>query len=123
MLSFSRRTPGFFGLVGSYRTSHLRRHVSRRVWDASFASMNGWERRTIKLRSGEQVVFRYEAHISSGSFVMELLAPDSNVVVRWDGQSTAITPFTASLPGRHAVLATADHAVGSFRLEVLPAGA
>jgi len=122
MLGFGRRSPGFFGSVGSYRASHLRQHVSRRVWEESFAAMNGWERRTIKLRAGAQMLLRWEAQVRGGSLVMELLAPDGSAALHWEAQPPVTTPFVATLPGRYVVRMTADHAAGSFRLEILPAG-
>ena len=121
MSADSKKTPQFsFSRAGACSTRHLRRHTSRSVWEASFSSMNGWERRSIKFQMGDQVRFQYQSHAESGSLSVVLMAPDGSVVLRWGAEPAGVaTVFTASLDGRYGVQVTADHASGGYRLELL----
>ena len=115
-----KKTPRFsLGRAGSCSSRRLRRHTSRKVWEASFASMNGWESRSIKFEVGDQALFQFQSHIESGSLLVELAAPDGTTVVRWGDKPSETTAFTASAAGRHRVRVTADHASGGYRLELL----
>ena len=115
-----KKTPRFsFYRAGSCSSRRLRRHTSRKVWEASFASMNGWESRSINFEVGDQALFQFQSHIESGSLLVELAAPDGTTAVRWGGKPSETTAFTASVAGRYRVRVTADHASGGYRLELL----
>lgn len=116
-----KKTPRFSrGPGGRCSMRHLRRHVSRTVWDSSFASMNGWEMVSTKLEAGEQARFQYESRVQSGTLWMELIAPDGTIILRWGDKPVETYTLTANLPGRYRARVTADHAAGGFRLELLP---
>jgi hypothetical protein len=108
------------GPNGRCSTRHLRRHVSRTVWDASFASMNGYEQMSTKLEAGDRARFQFDSHVESGSLWMELVAPDGAILFRLDGGAAETYALTAALPGRYRVRVTADRAAGGFRVELLP---
>ena len=122
MVNDRKKTPRFsLGRAGACSTRRLVRHTSRTVWEASFSSMNGWERRSIKFEAGDQVRFQFQSHIESGLLSMELIAPDGSAVLRWGEEPSETTAFTASLEGKYQVRVTADHASGGYRLELLAA--
>jgi hypothetical protein len=53
-----KKTPRFSrGPNGRCTMRHLRRHVSRTVWDSSFSSMNGWEQVSMKLELATKCAF------------------------------------------------------------------
>jgi hypothetical protein len=117
-----KKTPRFSsGPNGRCSMRHLRRHTSRTVWDSSFSVMNGWEVVSAKLEPGDQARFQYESRLESGSLAMELVEPSGSTVFRWEGTQSGTYVLTASLAGRYSARATADHAAGGFRLELLPA--
>jgi hypothetical protein len=121
MWGFRKKAPGFSrGPNGRCAYRHLRRHVSRHVWDSSFSSMNGWEQVSMKLAAGDQVRFRYEGRAQSGLLWMEWIAPDGTVVFRRSDEPSEVHTLTANLAGRYCARVTADHASGGFRLEILP---
>jgi hypothetical protein len=120
MFGSKRSGPRFSsGPNGRCSMRHLRRHVSRTVWDSSFSSMNGWEQVSTKLQVGDQVRFQYGSRVESGSLLMELLAPDGAAVHRFGDESSETYTLTAYLAGRYSARVTADHAAGGFRLELL----
>lgn len=121
MLNSQNKAPRFSrGPGGRCTMRHLRRHVSRTVWDSSFSSMNGWEMVSTKLEAGDQARFQYESRVQSGSLVMELIAPDGTTVFRWGDESSETYTLKANVAGRYSARVTADHAAGGFRLELLP---
>lgn len=113
-----KKAPRFGGRSGSCSMTHARRHMSHTVWEASFASMNGWERRPITFEAGDRVRFEYGSHVEIGSLSMELIAPNGTTAVHWGEKSSETTEFEASLTGRYTVRVTADHAAGGYRLEL-----
>jgi hypothetical protein len=108
------------GPNGRCSMRHLRRHVSRTVWDSSFASMNGYEQVSTKMETGDRARFQFESHVESGSLWMELVAPDGTILFRLDGGAAETYALAAPLPGRYSMRVTADRAAGGFRLELLP---
>jgi hypothetical protein len=121
-MSDGKKAPRFSsGPNGRCSMRHLRRHTSHTVWDSSFSSMNGWEVVSAKLEAGDQARFQYGSRLESGSLVMELIEPGGSTLFRWEGAESGTYVLTASLAGRYSARATADHAAGGFRLELLPA--
>ena len=115
------RAPRFSsGPNGRYAMRGMRQHVSRTVWSVSFSTMNGWELVSTRLEAGDRVRFQYESHVESGSLMMELVAPDGSTAFRWEGSSSETCTLTAATSGVYSARATADHAAGGFRLELLP---
>jgi hypothetical protein len=108
------------GPNGRCSMRHLRRHVSRTVWDSSFASMNGYEQVSTKMGTGDRARFQFESHVESGSLWMELVAPDGTTLTRLEAGVAETYALTATLPGRYYVRVTADHAAGGFKLQLLP---
>ena len=108
------------GPNGRCSMRHLRRHVSRTVWESAFSSMNGFEQVSTKLEAGARARFQFESHVESGMLAMELLAPDGTTIVSFGGGAADTYALTAPLPGRYSVRVTADHAAGGFRIELLP---
>jgi hypothetical protein len=94
--------------------------MSGNDWEVSFSSMNGWTRRTIRFQPGDRIRFRYQAHADTGSLTAELLAPDGSMAIVWGAASPEMTDFTATVPGKYSVRVSAEHAVGGFRVEILP---
>ena len=121
MFGLHKGVPRFSrGPNGRCSMRHLRRHVSRTIWESSFSSMHGFEQVSTKLEAGARARFQFESHVESGTLAMELLAPDSTTVVRVDGGAAETYALTATLPGRYSARVTADHASGGFRLQLLP---
>lgn len=119
MANPDKATPRFsFGSAGSGTRTNLRRRMSPTVMEASFSSMNGWEKRSMTLQQGDRVQFHCQCRLESGSLLLELLAPDGTTSLRWGNTPSETIQFTAPVAGKYAVRVTADHARGGYRLEV-----
>ncbi len=122
MFGLGDKGPRMGGRRGSYSSRNYHERMSGHVWAVSFSSMNGWQRRTMKLQQGDQVRFSYEAHAETGSITTQLLAPDGSAALTWGPGSPPVTDFTATLTGKYSLRVTLDHAAGGFRIELPTTG-
>lgn len=117
----SDKAPRFsLGKTGSYKERGLHRRMSRTVWEASFAGMNGWEQRSMTLTPGDHVKFKCDCHSASGTLRIELLAPDGATVMSWAEATSYISEYVAGTEGKHHLRVTAENAEGGrYRVELL----
>ena len=119
MASAMRNGPRFsLGVVRSGTIVNLRQRVSPQVLEISFARMNGWERRTLTFSAGESVRLSFQSRLSAGSLIVELIAPDGSVAIRWGDSPNATEDFVAPLPGKYTLKATASKAAGGYKVEI-----
>ena len=107
------------GLVGSCRMSDLRRKTTRTAWQASFGSMDGWERRTVRLEAGDLLRLSFAATVGSGALRLDVLTPDGSAVAQSGGSPAETLEVVASSAGKYALVVTAEKASGDFLIELL----